>query len=103
MFAPDTSQMPRTPGAAFAIAVSVPSDHRFVGLLGDLTVRIAEYAGYGTVDAEQMGHRVRRAAMSLIDASPAGPSHPAVDVSFRAADGRLDVDLRCGREQRHTR
>ncbi len=84
--------------APFRIAMSVPRDTRYLRTVHEVALRLAEFAG--AADAERAARAVEE-AVADIAGTAGGRASTAIDVSFVQIDGRFEVDLRAGCEQRH--
>jgi hypothetical protein len=76
---------------SFLLSVSIPSDTGFLDPLRELTVKVAEYAGYGVEEATELGTAIiaeasRAIAMASAHATP-------IDVLFETDEGRFHVTL----------
>ena len=74
----------------FDLALSLPADRRFAGMLRDLAVHGARQAGQSDAEAQAFGSKVEQVARaSLADASPTA----IIPVAVRCADGPVEVTI----------
>lgn len=71
--------------------LSVPVDHRFRGLVADVTAKCVELAGGTAADGQSLAEAL---AASVNGMSP--DAHAQVELQFRPSRGGVDVIASCG-------
>lgn len=76
-----------------ALVIWVPSDTSFLGMIRDVTKRLAEGAGFDSGTADRVALAVDEAATNVIEHAYQGASDREVEVRFddRGPDFRVDV------------
>jgi serine/threonine-protein kinase RsbW len=76
-----------------ALVLTIPSRTEFLAVVRDVTRRMAELAGFDSLQAEQLALAVDEAATNVIEHAYAGASDRAFELRFadRALDLRIDV------------
>ena len=74
-------------------ALQVPADDRYRGLVPDVAGKYVELAGGSVADGKALGHDLTHAIHRLA----ANAAHDAaIELSFTANHGHVEVKLRCG-------
>jgi serine/threonine-protein kinase RsbW len=76
-----------------ALVLTIPSRTEFLAVVRDVTRRMAELAGFDSLQAEQLALAVDEAATNVIEHAYAGAGDRAFELRFadRALDLRIDV------------
>jgi anti-sigma regulatory factor (Ser/Thr protein kinase) len=76
-----------------ALALDIPSDTSFLGLVRDLTKRVAEGAGFDAMTADQVALAVDEAATNSLEHAYRGAADRRVQLLFEDRGGELRIDV----------
>jgi anti-sigma regulatory factor (Ser/Thr protein kinase) len=76
-----------------ALVLDIPSETSFLGLVRDLTKRVAEGAGFDAATADQVALAVDEAASNCVEHAYRGAADRRVRMEFEDRGGELRIDV----------
>jgi hypothetical protein len=71
--------------------LTIPTEARMLGIVHDLTVRVAEASGFGVAEADAIGRAVDGASTEAVQEHPLGRG--LVDIRFHTRDQQLEIGI----------
>jgi hypothetical protein len=78
------------------LELTFPSDARYRDTVRALSIRVAEYVGFPTAEATNLGDAIDRAVEGVIEHASSGSAHHSIDLAFATDEGAFEARVSVG-------
>lgn len=93
-----------TPGIGLlALALTVPGDERYVETVHAVSLRVADYVGYGSAEVRAIADAVSQTVRGVVVHELGGDARKSVEIRFATGNDRMEIDVRYAVAARRSR